>query len=586
MAIRSTRVGNIPYDATEEQLMDICREVGPVVSFRLVIDRETGKPKGYGFCEYKDEETALSARRNLQGYQINGRQLRVDFAENDKNADRNREQGRGGPGLAASVDPQKQVGGPAILGESAQHQPIGLHIAITAATVMAGALGGAQTGMLANQNGLQSQSALASDPLTLHLAKMSRSQLNDIMSELKVMATQNRELARQLLLARPQLPKALFQAQIMLGMVTPKWLILITQKNNLFWCYFLAIMPPEKCLWIVQLQTPNIRQPPGQSALHSLQNTQQGKQSAIQTLTGLPPLAQRTHSGLVSKLQEGQFSAMPQNSLLQNQFSALPQSMQPRTLIPQHANSNVPQQATLPGQSGVPPLPPVHLSVRPQIQVASFSSLNQQVPPSLLQHSGQQVGTANFGHTSQLVLSNASIQSSVVSRPSPSNAAFQAGPPISSDISDAVGNGTDRSIHAPDDIALVCRSNAYLNTQINVVNDSKEPINHPSKLLKLNDGRSMSISSGALCVPNSTVSGPSQAFTVSSVPSNPLPNPEELQQSEKQVSQSQLHPDVESALLQQVLNLTPEQLNLLPPEQRQEVIQLQQALRRDQTQPS
>jgi len=34
----------------------------------------------------------LSARRNLQGYEINGRQLRVDFAENDKGADRNREQ--------------------------------------------------------------------------------------------------------------------------------------------------------------------------------------------------------------------------------------------------------------------------------------------------------------------------------------------------------------------------------------------------------------------------------------------------------------------------------------------------------------
>lgn len=67
-------------------------EAFPSFICRLVIDRETGKPKGYGFCEYKDEETALSARRNLQGYEINGRQLRVDFAENDKGTDRNREQ--------------------------------------------------------------------------------------------------------------------------------------------------------------------------------------------------------------------------------------------------------------------------------------------------------------------------------------------------------------------------------------------------------------------------------------------------------------------------------------------------------------
>lgn len=60
--------------------------------FRLVVDRETGKPKGYGFCEYRDEETAASARRNLQGYEVNGRQLRVDYAENAKGVDRNREQ--------------------------------------------------------------------------------------------------------------------------------------------------------------------------------------------------------------------------------------------------------------------------------------------------------------------------------------------------------------------------------------------------------------------------------------------------------------------------------------------------------------
>lgn len=50
------------------------------------------------------------------------------------------------------------------------------------------------------------------------------------------------------------------------------------------------------------------------------------------------------------------------------------------------------------------------------------------------------------------------------------------------------------------------------------------------------------------------------------------------------VLQSQLPPDVESVLLQQVLNLTPEQLSLLPPEQQQQVLQLQQVLRRDQVQ--
>ncbi|CAN4088097.1 unnamed protein product [Withania somnifera] len=200
---RCVFVGNIPYDATEEQLIQICEEVGPVVSFRLVIDRETGKPKGYGFCEYKDEETALSARRNLQGYEINGRQLRVDFAENDKNSDRNREQGRGGPGMVANADPKKHIGGPAVPVDSTLHLPLGMSVAMTAAAVMAGALGAAQSGSSFSQSGV--------DPLTLHMSIFSRNQLNDVMSEFKAMCTQNKEQTRQLLLAIPNLSKALFQ---------------------------------------------------------------------------------------------------------------------------------------------------------------------------------------------------------------------------------------------------------------------------------------------------------------------------------------------------------------------------------------
>ncbi|KAG6614009.1 cleavage stimulation factor 64-kda subunit [Phytophthora cinnamomi] len=85
---RSVFVGNIPYDVTEDMLKEIF-EAGSVVNFRLVTDRETGKPKGYGFCEYADGATALSAMRNLNGYEINGRNLRVDFADGgDKSGER------------------------------------------------------------------------------------------------------------------------------------------------------------------------------------------------------------------------------------------------------------------------------------------------------------------------------------------------------------------------------------------------------------------------------------------------------------------------------------------------------------------
>ena len=60
------------------------------MSFRLVYDRESGKPKGYGFCEYKDLETAQSAMRNLNGVELHGRNLRVDSAASEKNKEENR----------------------------------------------------------------------------------------------------------------------------------------------------------------------------------------------------------------------------------------------------------------------------------------------------------------------------------------------------------------------------------------------------------------------------------------------------------------------------------------------------------------
>ncbi|KAH9477366.1 Cleavage stimulation factor subunit 2 [Psilocybe cubensis] len=68
---------------TEEQIVIIFKAVGQVVGFRLAFDRDTEKPKGYGFCEFADHETALLAVRNLNNTDCGGRSLRVDLADLD-----------------------------------------------------------------------------------------------------------------------------------------------------------------------------------------------------------------------------------------------------------------------------------------------------------------------------------------------------------------------------------------------------------------------------------------------------------------------------------------------------------------------
>ncbi|KAJ4964874.1 hypothetical protein NE237_016723 [Protea cynaroides] len=536
---RCVFVGNIPYDATEEQLIQICEEVGPVVSFRLVIDRETGKPKGYGFCEYKDKETALSARRNLQGYEINGRQLRVDFAENDKGADRNHEQGRGGPGLSSNV------GGPSILGDSILYQPIGLPLAATAASVMAGALGDVQTGgMSSMQNSLHSQSGLGNDPLTNHLAKMSRNQLYEIMAQIKVMATQNKELARQLLLSSPQLPKALFQAQIILGMVTPQ-----------------------------VLQMPNIRQSPHSLSQPQSQDGRQGQQSALlPPISGQIPLMQnKTLVGLIPRLEEGQ---MP--SVLQSASGNI-QSSLPLQQVPIQPRFQHPLQ----GQSGVSTVPSIRpqpysgLSVRPQtLALATSTALKQQVQAPLLQPP-KPIGAVNMGNNTQWPHPNAALQHpSLFPRPSLSQPSFQPGSSILPGGSETVHRDAERSAQATDDGTWAPRSSNYPNLssrlpeQPSMVSDTSEGIKHPSKLARLEDGKR--VSHGLVNLDTSTTG---------SLAANQGSSTDGVLQSEKQVPQLQLLPEVESALLQQVMSLTPEQLSSLPPDQQQQVIQLQQMLR-------
>merc|ERR1711955_61674 len=78
--MRSVFVGNLPYRCSEEQLTEVFSEAGPVASIRIVYDRETGRSKGFGYCEFQDESGAHNALRKLNGYEFQGRNLRVDQA--------------------------------------------------------------------------------------------------------------------------------------------------------------------------------------------------------------------------------------------------------------------------------------------------------------------------------------------------------------------------------------------------------------------------------------------------------------------------------------------------------------------------
>jgi RNA recognition motif-containing protein len=86
-------VGNLPFSATEQDIKVLFERHGKVDSVKLINDRETGKPRGFGFVEMGSGE-AQAAIQGLNGYQMNGRPLRVNEAQERPPRPR---QGGGGP---------------------------------------------------------------------------------------------------------------------------------------------------------------------------------------------------------------------------------------------------------------------------------------------------------------------------------------------------------------------------------------------------------------------------------------------------------------------------------------------------------
>ncbi|MEF2146099.1 MAG: RNA-binding protein [Desulfovibrionaceae bacterium] len=72
-------VGNLPWSATEEEVRAAFANHGEVISVKLIEDRETGRPRGFGFVEM-DDQGALAAIESLDGSNFGGRNIKVNEA--------------------------------------------------------------------------------------------------------------------------------------------------------------------------------------------------------------------------------------------------------------------------------------------------------------------------------------------------------------------------------------------------------------------------------------------------------------------------------------------------------------------------
>ncbi len=73
-------VGNLPFSTTETEVNDLFSQHGEVLDVALISDRETGRPKGFGFVEMKEEQAARDAIGALDGQDFGGRNIKVNEA--------------------------------------------------------------------------------------------------------------------------------------------------------------------------------------------------------------------------------------------------------------------------------------------------------------------------------------------------------------------------------------------------------------------------------------------------------------------------------------------------------------------------
>lgn len=101
-------VGNLSYQTTQDQLQALFSQAGPVNDVAIVTDRETGRPRGFGFVEMANEAGARAAIDQFNGKEVDGRTLSVAEARPRENRD---SRGPGGGGYRDSRDSRGGSGG-------------------------------------------------------------------------------------------------------------------------------------------------------------------------------------------------------------------------------------------------------------------------------------------------------------------------------------------------------------------------------------------------------------------------------------------------------------------------------------------
>ncbi|NNM67321.1 MAG: RNA-binding protein [Spirochaetales bacterium] len=83
-------VGNLSYHTTEDSLRNAFSQYGEVASVNVIVDRYTGSSKGFGFVEMATDQSATAAIAGLNSRELDGRQLRVNEANEKPARDNNR----------------------------------------------------------------------------------------------------------------------------------------------------------------------------------------------------------------------------------------------------------------------------------------------------------------------------------------------------------------------------------------------------------------------------------------------------------------------------------------------------------------